>query len=41
MPAVSQCRFLQLLFPNRKRTDLLIMVTYYLAQLLIGGACLL
>ena len=33
--------FLQLLFPNRKRTDLLIMVTYYLAQLLIGGACLL
>ena len=33
--------FLRLLYPNRKRSNLLIMVTYYLAQLLLGGSCLL
>ncbi|MBQ9251561.1 MAG: lysoplasmalogenase [Clostridia bacterium] len=33
--------FRGLLFPNRPRYDVLIMVTYYLAQLLLGGSCLL
>lgn len=33
--------FRHLLFPDRPRCDLLIMITYYLAQLLLGSACLL
>jgi hypothetical protein len=33
--------FRQLLFPDRPRCDLPIMITYYLAQLLLGSACLL
>lgn len=32
--------FLNILYPNRPRMDWLIMATYYLSQLLLGGSCL-
>jgi len=32
--------FQGMLYPDRKRMDTLIMVTYYLAQLLLGFSCM-
>ena len=37
----SDCMvFRRMIFPNRNRHDTLIIATYYLAQLLLGGSCL-